>query len=66
MTIKHENELKGCPFCGMRPVVSELFGKLVIRCNTSGCIQPDTFLHLETTDLKIAAKMWNTRNLVQP
>lgn len=54
-------ELKPCPFCQRKPQVSEVFGKLRVACHTSGCIQPDTWLMLQTTDLRDAAKLWNRR-----
>lgn len=58
---KKPTELLGCPFCGNRPVLRETFGKLVVHCATKGCIGPDSYLRLDTTDLREVAAMWNRR-----
>ena len=58
---KISTELLGCPFCGKRPLLHEAFGKLVARCMTADCIGPDTYLRLNTTDLREVAAMWNRR-----
>lgn len=56
-------DLKDCPFCGIKPTIHYNFGRIYIECNNSDClIQPSTFLKSKkTTDLKDPLKRWNTR-----
>lgn len=58
---RHE-ELKSCPFCGVRPHIDFKFGQLSIDCRNDKCaIKPSTWLYHGSKGFDNLLKIWNKR-----
>lgn len=56
-----QQDILPCPFCHEKPTVSGWQGRLSIRCDTKGCVRPDTFSQVISYDLRVVTNRWNRR-----
>lgn len=56
-------ELKPCPWCGVKPDIQEIGGSLFISCKNPKCfMRPDTWLTKGNHSINKQIKLWNRRD----
>ena len=64
-TLKSEEQLKPCPFCGSEAVVHYIddlrFHHVHVGCSKCWCMITKTLGHYEKVDIEKTIKKWNTR-----